>query len=423
MDPGIPFRAGTRILHLSSLPVLRLSLLETAIANAVRTNRRFYAIVSSVFAPIIQEALTLLPERVRSGRVATFEEVAPESADPAPLAQAVIAFADQSETTQWRVDDEDVESLFLFDLDPCFAALDSGSRAEEFLDLLGSAERSSRRAMVEMASLSGLPRGLSERFTQVHDEWMIGPGFGRLAAADLDRASTLAALSTPASRAHFAEQASRPSPDLADLLPQVFRDYRRGLLILDNDLTIRHATGRATNLLGREPTELIGATIDHCLDGVDLLAVRREAVSAMPGSPFVVSWRLGAGDYTPREVTVDPITSGNRRVGSVLSVGTIESRRGPRVVYRDMTERPEEGFLDDPEWDDELAESLRESRVTRREHEIMLLLLGKSSNREIARELDIAEVTVKKHLTSLYRKLRIGSRAELMRSFAAPEGS
>jgi DNA-binding CsgD family transcriptional regulator len=42
------------------------------------------------------------------------------------------------------------------------------------------------------------------------------------------------------------------------------------------------------------------------------------------------------------------------------------------------------------------------------------------TNREIADHLSIAEVTVKKHLTSVYRKLRITSRRELAMSFARP---
>jgi Response regulator containing a CheY-like receiver domain and an HTH DNA-binding domain len=51
-------------------------------------------------------------------------------------------------------------------------------------------------------------------------------------------------------------------------------------------------------------------------------------------------------------------------------------------------------------------------RLTDRERQAVELLLTGASNRVIARRMDLSERTVKNHLQSAYRKLRVRSRAE-----------
>lgn len=53
--------------------------------------------------------------------------------------------------------------------------------------------------------------------------------------------------------------------------------------------------------------------------------------------------------------------------------------------------------------------------LTKREKEVALLVAEGLSNREIAEKLCIAVKTVENHLTSIYNKLEIKSRAQLMR--------
>ncbi|MCX5142943.1 MULTISPECIES: helix-turn-helix transcriptional regulator [unclassified Streptomyces] len=52
------------------------------------------------------------------------------------------------------------------------------------------------------------------------------------------------------------------------------------------------------------------------------------------------------------------------------------------------------------------------SRLTEREAEVWLLLADGQPNRILARRLGIAERTLRAHITSLTRKLGIGSRIE-----------
>ncbi len=50
--------------------------------------------------------------------------------------------------------------------------------------------------------------------------------------------------------------------------------------------------------------------------------------------------------------------------------------------------------------------------LSKRENEVLGLILQGLSNQQIAAELRVSEKTVEKHLTSVYRKIGVSSRAE-----------
>jgi len=66
-----------------------------------------------------------------------------------------------------------------------------------------------------------------------------------------------------------------------------------------------------------------------------------------------------------------------------------------------------------------LAEFMNEKKeilkITRREKEVLELIVKGYTNREISEELYIAEVTVRKNITSIYRKLNVNGRASAVR--------
>jgi DNA-binding NarL/FixJ family response regulator len=60
--------------------------------------------------------------------------------------------------------------------------------------------------------------------------------------------------------------------------------------------------------------------------------------------------------------------------------------------------------------------SAKDLGLSEREVEILKALTGGLSNKQIAKQLWLAEQTVKFHLTNIYRKLEVGSRTEAIRA-------
>jgi DNA-binding NarL/FixJ family response regulator len=71
--------------------------------------------------------------------------------------------------------------------------------------------------------------------------------------------------------------------------------------------------------------------------------------------------------------------------------------------------------------DVEKAVSTTHEKLTRREHEVVALVSLGLQNKKIAERLFISETTVRHHLTSIYDKLAVNNRLELMR-YAYAEG-
>lgn len=72
---------------------------------------------------------------------------------------------------------------------------------------------------------------------------------------------------------------------------------------------------------------------------------------------------------------------------------------------------------------EQLASFCRSYRITDREGEILKLLVEGRSNQEIADCLLISIGTVKAHVHSIYRKLEVTRRSQLMNVFSSYDGS
>ncbi|MCY4512072.1 MAG: helix-turn-helix transcriptional regulator, partial [Bdellovibrionales bacterium] len=60
-----------------------------------------------------------------------------------------------------------------------------------------------------------------------------------------------------------------------------------------------------------------------------------------------------------------------------------------------------------------LRKDLLKKNLSKREIEVVMLVLEGSTNREVAHDLCVAEKTVKFHLTNVYKKLNISRRSQI----------
>ncbi|MFW5689937.1 MAG: LuxR family transcriptional regulator [Spirochaetota bacterium] len=423
--------AGSHLLHLSLSLAERLSLFEHVLGNASRTGRRIVAIVDPQLRVVFEQAAALAHVRARQLTIGTVDELVPEDGGWKQICAAVDEIVDQGDgqASGWRLDEPGSETMVLCDLDRVFERCSAASEMMSVVYSLHQNHAAHKRCVVEAVSVEAIPRSIPTEFFDVHTDWVFSPEVVPSAhdGQTMDGASLRVALETPEFRNQFLALARSDSESALRLVPRMFADFRRGFLILDQRFVVRHCSPRAAALLRRSVDEIEERPLNTCIDGVDLVTLKRECArpAGNEEGPFVVSWRLAPGSYEPREVTTDPITSEHRTVGYVVSIAPVQSVRGPRAVYRQLSEeRSAEPVVssadDEPTPEEALNESLQGTQITRREHEVLLLILSHHSNRDIARTLDIAEVTVKKHLTSIYRKLRITNRNELIRSFVAP---
>lgn len=429
---GLPARlgAGSHVLFLADSMIERLSLVEWLLANVARRGRRLVAIVDPGMRAVFDAAVDLQRLRTRQAVVRTIDESIGPEGGWQKVCELISRLVEEVEgaASAWRRDEPETETLVFVDLDSVFSRCAAASEMMSVVYALRDQHAANRRSVVEAVSVSMLPRSLPAEFFGLHTDWAVASHTteGIADGATIDAASQRVALETAQFRHQFLALAKNDRAGALSLVPRLFFDYRRGFLLIDETLRIRYCTARAAHLLGRGSDEILGRPINACIDGVDLVTLKHECARTAGGtqSPFVVSWRLAPGAYEPREVTVDPLTSANQTVGFIVSLGLVETVRGPRAAYRQLAEEtppsaPATGS-DESDIEESLSESLHGTQITRREHEVLLLVLRDASNRDIAQRLNVAEVTVKKHLTSIYRKLRITNRAELIQSFASP---
>lgn len=104
--------------------------------------------------------------------------------------------------------------------------------------------------------------------------------------------------------------------------------------------------------------------------------------------------RLGARGYLLKDVTLEQLTEAIRRV----SLG--ETLFNPALTVRLIRELNPTSRRADPDSED----------LTDRESEILRLMTGGYSNREIAEALELSEGTVKNHVSSILSKLGVRDR-------------
>lgn len=91
-----------------------------------------------------------------------------------------------------------------------------------------------------------------------------------------------------------------------------------------------------------------------------------------------------------------------------------EEARELRARYFELKRKGSTEYIKETDYYEEFCNLYRytESNFTVRETEVMLHLLRRMKNREIAQKLFISEKCVKFHLSSVYKKLGVSSRLE-----------
>ena len=146
--------------------------------------------------------------------------------------------------------------------------------------------------------------------------------------------------------------------------------------------------------------------LDLYLPGVEGFSGLVSLRNRTPATPIVVvsafdsaesvrqAMRLGAAGFLPKSSPKEIMASAIRLI---LSGGTYL----PPEVLSDAQPHPR---ADQP--DDDFC------CLTRRQMMVLELLAEGKSNKEIARELDISQITAKAHISAILRKLRVSSRAQ-----------
>jgi two-component system nitrate/nitrite response regulator NarL len=104
-----------------------------------------------------------------------------------------------------------------------------------------------------------------------------------------------------------------------------------------------------------------------------------------------------------------------------LLLGIRRAFAGESVISKEMTHKLVSAFKTNKKTDERPASSSLLASLSPRELETVKLIATGSSNKEIARELGIAETTVKIHVQHVLRKLNLSSRVQVA-VFASAEG-
>jgi two-component system nitrate/nitrite response regulator NarL len=148
------------------------------------------------------------------------------------------------------------------------------------------------------------------------------------------------------------------------------------------------------NMPGFSGLEAVKAIVEENPEvRVLMLTVSEDAADLMD------ALRSGASGYLLKNIEMEELVSAIRRAAS-----------GDSVVSPQMTAKLIQGVRDQPRMSDKVVER---DRFSPRERDILTCLARGESNKEIARELDLAESTVKIHVQNIFKKLGVTSRVQV----------
>jgi two-component system nitrate/nitrite response regulator NarL len=143
-------------------------------------------------------------------------------------------------------------------------------------------------------------------------------------------------------------------------------------------------------LSGREAVKILSEEVPE--SHVVMLTVSEDA------DDLIETLRLGASGYLLKNIDTQMLLDSIRRAAE-----------GESVVSAEMTSKLVRGIQANPRLE---AQPADRDRLSPREREILGFLAKGASNKEIARELQVAESTVKIHVQHILRKLNLTSRVQ-----------
>jgi DNA-binding NarL/FixJ family response regulator len=190
---------------------------------------------------------------------------------------------------------------------------------------------------------------------------------------------------------------------------QLVRDAIAGFLRQEPDFTVDLAADFAGALaVARQPGDLDVILLDWMMPGMDGLQGLAAMRAARPGTPVAIlsgtaprsvadaALAAGAAGFLPKTMSTRTLVAAIR----FMAAGEIYA---PMAM---MTDR-------------EPTASLAGAQLSERETEVLRYLCEGLANKEIARRIDLQEVTVKLHVKTLYRK--IGARNRTHAAMLAKE--
>jgi DNA-binding CsgD family transcriptional regulator len=258
-------------------------------------------------------------------------------------------------------------------------------------------------SVVQICFYEFLPRHALADFLSMHSDVILSPALANSASSDTDTGSPVGLVS--AIRALYLSKpkilrrvldpvmTGSASADLLPL-PNVTDYLREDFVLLDSDLSVRFVSQGDLRKKGSLQDILSATDLPRVLSVIESMKADHSAElfqltlagdSPSSGSPLLRIHKLAVDDELVGFLCVFHFVNPN-------GTETDEKKSGT------------------------------ESLVTEREHEIASLLLSGMRNREIAELLNVAEITVKKHLGSIYRKLGVRNRVELIRLWDRSQG-
>ncbi|WP_020206267.1 response regulator [Cupriavidus sp. WS] len=163
------------------------------------------------------------------------------------------------------------------------------------------------------------------------------------------------------------------------------KQHRPDVILLDLNMP---------GLSGLETLKFLVEDLPGC--AVVMLTVSEEA------EELAAALRSGAQGYLLKNIEAETLTSAIRRAAA-----------GEAVISPGMTEKLVAQFRAPAPQPAAAASAGDKARLTSREHEIVRGLARGESNKEIARELGVAESTVKIHVQNILKKLNLTSRVQI----------